>query len=182
MLSWISVGIGVGVAVVRVAKRRRSGDLRAVLANRPTVRLLHFHQHEGKVVVARGVWQGARLRPGGRLALLGATVAPGFDYADYLARQGVYSLIDRPQVKVLARDQGSPILSAIFTFRERAYVVIQQILPEPDASLLSGILLGIDACLPLLAGEHPIMILSKRHATDGCHSTGHSAPFGRQRF
>jgi uncharacterized protein len=36
-----------------------------------------------QVVVPRGIWQGARLRPGGRYALLGTTVAPGFDYADY---------------------------------------------------------------------------------------------------
>ena len=36
-----------------------------------------------QVVVPQGVWQGARLRRGGRLALLGTTVAPGFDYADY---------------------------------------------------------------------------------------------------
>jgi hypothetical protein len=36
-----------------------------------------------QVVVPRDVWQGARLRPGGRFALLGTTVAPGFDYADY---------------------------------------------------------------------------------------------------
>jgi len=36
-----------------------------------------------QTVVPRGVWQGARLVPGGRYALLGCTVAPGFDYADY---------------------------------------------------------------------------------------------------
>ncbi|HYB69054.1 MAG TPA: cupin domain-containing protein [Candidatus Bathyarchaeia archaeon] len=36
-----------------------------------------------QVLVPRGVWQGARLRSGGRLALLGTTVAPGFDLADY---------------------------------------------------------------------------------------------------
>lgn len=36
-----------------------------------------------QVVVDRGVWQGARLAPGGRYALLGCTVAPGFEYADY---------------------------------------------------------------------------------------------------
>lgn len=36
-----------------------------------------------QVLVPRGVWQGARLAPGGRYALLGCTVAPGFDYADY---------------------------------------------------------------------------------------------------
>ncbi len=28
-------------------------------------------------------WQGARLAPGGEVALLGCTVSPGFDYADY---------------------------------------------------------------------------------------------------
>src|SRR5262245_43337646 len=36
-----------------------------------------------QVVVPRGVWQGSLLEPGGDFALLGCTVAPGFDYADY---------------------------------------------------------------------------------------------------
>ena len=36
-----------------------------------------------QVVVPRGVWQGSLLEPGGKFALLGCTVAPGFDYADY---------------------------------------------------------------------------------------------------
>ncbi len=36
-----------------------------------------------QVVVPRGVWQGSRLVPGGRFALLGTTVAPGFDFGDY---------------------------------------------------------------------------------------------------
>ena len=41
-----------------------------------------------QVLVPRGVWQGARLAPGGRYALLGCTVAPGFDYADYESGDG----------------------------------------------------------------------------------------------
>ena len=36
-----------------------------------------------QVVVPAGVWQGARLAAGGRWALLGTTVAPGFEFADY---------------------------------------------------------------------------------------------------
>lgn len=36
-----------------------------------------------QLVVPKHVWQGSRLVPGGRLALLGCTVSPGFDYADY---------------------------------------------------------------------------------------------------
>jgi uncharacterized protein len=36
-----------------------------------------------QTVVPQGVWQGSRLVAGGTLALLGCTVSPGFDYADY---------------------------------------------------------------------------------------------------
>lgn len=36
-----------------------------------------------QLVVPRGVWQGSRLRDGGRYALLGTTMAPGFDPADF---------------------------------------------------------------------------------------------------
>jgi len=36
-------------------------------------------------IVPGNVWQGARLKAGGRFALMGTTVAPGFDYADYEA-------------------------------------------------------------------------------------------------
>ncbi len=36
-----------------------------------------------QVVVPAGVWQGARLAADGRVALLGTTMAPGFDPADF---------------------------------------------------------------------------------------------------
>jgi predicted cupin superfamily sugar epimerase len=36
-----------------------------------------------QVVVPRGTWQGCRLRAGGSFALMGVTVAPGFDFSDY---------------------------------------------------------------------------------------------------
>ena len=36
-----------------------------------------------QVVVPAGVWQGTRLIGNGQVALLGCTVTPGFDFADY---------------------------------------------------------------------------------------------------
>jgi uncharacterized protein len=36
-----------------------------------------------QIAVPRGMWQGSRLRPGGKFALLGTTVAPGFEFADF---------------------------------------------------------------------------------------------------
>jgi len=38
-----------------------------------------------QLVVPAGVWQGTRLVEGGKVALLGCTVTPGFDFADYVS-------------------------------------------------------------------------------------------------
>ena len=99
----------------------------------------------------------AEFHYGDRVRVTGQLSAPPefatFSYADFLARQGVYSLIDRPQVKLLEHDRGNPFLAIIYGFRNRAFVVIQQILPEPQSSLLSGILLGVDAGLPVVVQD-----------------------------
>jgi predicted cupin superfamily sugar epimerase len=36
-----------------------------------------------QLVIPRNVWQGSRLVPGGKFALIGCTVSPGFDFVDY---------------------------------------------------------------------------------------------------
>jgi len=36
-----------------------------------------------QAIVPKGVWQGVRLIPGGRFALLGTTMSPGFEFVDY---------------------------------------------------------------------------------------------------
>ncbi len=38
-----------------------------------------------QVIVPKGTWQGMMLRDGGKFALMGTTMSPGFDYADYEA-------------------------------------------------------------------------------------------------
>lgn len=54
-----------------------------------------------QVIVPKGVWQGARLRSGGRFALLGTTVSPGFEFSDYESGRRE-SLIDAyPQLQDL---------------------------------------------------------------------------------
>lgn len=40
-----------------------------------------------QLIVPRGVWQGSRLLKGGRFALLGTTVSPGFEFTDYVTGQ-----------------------------------------------------------------------------------------------
>jgi predicted cupin superfamily sugar epimerase len=45
--------------------------------------------HHIQLVVPTGVWQGTRLVGDGKVALLGCTVTPGFDFTDY--RSGSYA-------------------------------------------------------------------------------------------
>lgn len=63
-----------------------------------------------QVVVPGGTWQGSRLEPGGRLALLGCTMAPGFDYADYVPgeREALLALCPDfgDEIRALTREGG----------------------------------------------------------------------------
>lgn len=48
-------------------------------------------------IVRAGTWQGLRLAPGGRFALMGTTMAPGFTEADFTLGERAALLADWPQ-------------------------------------------------------------------------------------
>jgi len=75
-------------------------------------------------------------------------VLEGFSYREYLARQGIHSLVHRAQVTLLAERQANPLLYRLFAFKRYAQSTIASIFPEPQASLLTGILLGIETGIP----------------------------------
>jgi hypothetical protein len=54
-----------------------------------------------QLAVPAGVWQGTRLVEGGKVALLGCTVTPGFDFADY--ESGSFAELVRKWPKEAAR-------------------------------------------------------------------------------
>lgn len=57
-----------------------------------------------QAVVPRGTWQGSRLLPGGSFALLGMTVFPGFEFADFELAQREPLLAAYPQFSVLIKE------------------------------------------------------------------------------
>jgi len=52
-------------------------------------------------IAPKGVWQGTRLVPGGEVALLGCTVSPGFDFADYETGRREHLLREYPESAAL---------------------------------------------------------------------------------
>jgi len=91
-------------------------------------------------------WYGDRVRIEGFLET--PPVLEEFSYREYLARHGVYSLIERAQITLLAERQASSLLHHLFVLKRYAHATIGRILPEPQASLLTGILLGVETGIP----------------------------------
>lgn len=83
---------------------------------------------------------------GDRIAATGMLTTPGeydtFSYADFLARTGVFSVMRFAALEVRQREQASPIYNALLKVKASARDAIIHYLPEPQAGLLSGILLG----------------------------------------
>ncbi len=98
----------------------------------------------GLVLVRAGRYTDVRY--GDRVTVTGRLVRPGvfdnFSYADYLARQNVYSILRDAAVQVDARGGGNPLFAALIDLRSDAARIIALNLPEPQAALLTGILLG----------------------------------------
>lgn len=55
-------------------------------------------------VVRGGVWQGSRLKPGGKYALLGTTMSPGFAYEDYESGTASELITQWPDRSALIRE------------------------------------------------------------------------------
>jgi competence protein ComEC len=71
-----------------------------------------------------------------------------FSYKEYLARQGIFSLITYPKVILIQKGTGNPILMGIYSLRDRAHQTLRQLFPAPEASVFAGILLGIQSDIP----------------------------------
>jgi competence protein ComEC len=71
-----------------------------------------------------------------------------FSYRDYLARQGIRTYMPDATVWRMPYTDGNPILRLVYAFKEHAIDHIYRIFPDPEASLLAGILLGDDNGLP----------------------------------
>ncbi len=107
-------------------------------------------QVDGRVLVLTTNFP--RYRYGDQLRISGmletAPELEGFSYREYLAQRGILSYVRHPRIEKVAAAQGSPFGSLLYSIKDRAYAVIARLMPEPEASLLQGILLGIRSGIP----------------------------------
>jgi competence protein ComEC len=105
-----------------------------------------------KGLVLAKVSPGGEWQYGDRLRLTGKLETPpeeeAFSYREYLARQGVYSTITPTEVSLIAAHQGNPAWAALYKLKHYALGTVYRIFPDPEASLMAGILLGVESGIP----------------------------------
>src|SRR6266487_5223674 len=70
-----------------------------------------------------------------------------FSYRDYLAAQHIHSYMTSAEVTVLPGNGGNPFYRVMYALKDRSLENIYKIFPDPESSLLAGILLGVDTGL-----------------------------------
>ncbi len=109
-----------------------------------------FTPVEGLLLVR--ISTGTTLRYGDRLRIQGHIETPpeneDFSYRDYLAHQGIYSYMPSAKVSLLEHGHGNLILSALYDLQKHSLEVIYRLFPDPEASLIAGILLGVQTGIP----------------------------------
>lgn len=70
-----------------------------------------------------------------------------FSYRDKLARQGIFSQMWAQRIRIIGEDEGEAWRAALIDVKDEAQESIEDALSEPQASLLSGILLGDESGL-----------------------------------
>jgi competence protein ComEC len=72
----------------------------------------------------------------------------GFDYREYLARQGIASVALFPEMRRTGSDGGSDLVRTLIDLHRPLDESLQRSLPEPESALARGILLGQRASIP----------------------------------
>ncbi|MDO8670499.1 MAG: ComEC/Rec2 family competence protein, partial [Dehalococcoidia bacterium] len=71
-----------------------------------------------------------------------------FDYRGYLALQGINYVMQRPAISIAGQGQGFPPMALMYGLRRRFADVLGSTLPEPEASIAQGVLLGTRSAIP----------------------------------
>jgi competence protein ComEC len=122
---------------------RPRGERQQVVLGEVAVSVPDPRQVDGRVLV--WVPRGVEIQPGDRLSFDGALAEPqdfdGFAYREYLARQGIGATSSAYRVTVSPGSRG-PVADVLASARRALLGGLLSMVPEPEAALGAGILLG----------------------------------------
>lgn len=71
-----------------------------------------------------------------------------FDYPKYLSKDDIYYTMSFAEVAIVSKNNGNPILARLFKIKQSFVNKMRELLPEPEASLLAGLLVAGKDAMP----------------------------------
>ena len=113
---------------------------------------IEFHPEgiEGKILLF--TWKYPQYKYGDKLKVKGILEEPqpfeGFNYKEYLAKDGIYALIYFPEIELVGEGSGNPFMKTLFSIKSKLKTTIAKIIPSPQAGLLEALLFGDEENIP----------------------------------
>jgi len=103
----------------------------------------------GRLLIVKRIYP--EYKYGDVLEIFGTVAEPepyaGFDTAKFLAKQQIFSQMIFPEIKKIGYSPNK-FLNSLFFIKNKFEESLKSIMPEPEASLASGMLLGIEGVIP----------------------------------
>ena len=99
---------------------------------------------DGKVLVTSPRYP--EYKYGDKLKVIGKLETPqifeGFNYRDYLKKDGIYSVMYFPEIKILARGLGNPLMNTLLSFKNKFKEASQILISPPQEGILEALVFG----------------------------------------
>lgn len=83
---------------------------------------------------------------GDRITIRGLLKSPpvleGFNYPEYLQKEGIYSVIEWPQIEIAGQNEGNFLMKILFSFKNNFKKTSQQFIPLPQEGFLEALVFG----------------------------------------
>ncbi len=83
---------------------------------------------------------------GNKLKIIGKLENPpifeGFNYQDYLKKEGIYSVMSWPKIEVLGQGSGNPIYKILFSFKNKFKETSRNFFSPPQEGILEALIFG----------------------------------------
>lgn len=83
---------------------------------------------------------------GDSLRITGKLLTPAafedFNYKDYLAKDGIYSVMYWPKIEFIAKDMGNPVIATALSFKHKFQGTAEKFISPPQIDILKGLFSG----------------------------------------
>jgi len=83
---------------------------------------------------------------GDKLKIIGKLEAPpvfeGFNYKDYLKKDGIYSVMSFPGIELVSQNFGNPVYKILFSFKNKFKEIARQFISPPQEGILEALIFG----------------------------------------